>query len=405
MSRPYEPLEVDMVEAEQMEQRLGFSLPAHRLPYEDNRTDYAIGLLGLHWVMHCMHIPAYHAARFNMAVGCEIDETQIQRTRNQGLFEGPVVRDWREFVRRDDVDVIDCTFGHNPSKIGRRREVVEACAEAGKPLMIHKPVATDVATAETMAQTAAEAGSILAVNQDCRYNPASYALRELCTPERLGRPVLIEVQNYWGGSPIPLCDDRMERYAFIGHTIHHADMIRWWVDEPCVEVYACSRALSTLAIYKFADNTVAYHMENHSQPGSEHSTTSRVQCERGVIEAGHNWNWHVPSAENRDFVDVFPARQEDGVRLPLPVHIYEPAWSKVNKWELYEGPFYEIAAPNAGMMGSMGCLMRAIETGQAPDTDISGAIESLRMCLAAVQSARTGQPADPNDLPDDLTAG
>jgi predicted dehydrogenase len=391
--------------AEELKDRLGFAPPAHRLPYEEMRTDYGVGLLGLHWVMHCMHLPAYHAARFNMTAACEIDETQIERTREQGLFDGPVERDWGEFIKRDDVEVIDCTFGHAPSKIGRRVEVVEACADAGKALMIHKPVATDVQTAEKMQSMAEEAGTILAVNQDCRYNPASYAVRELCTSERLGRPVLLEVQNYWGGNPIPLGDDRMDRYAFIGHTIHHADMIRWWVGQPCVEVYAETRALSTMAIYKFADGTVAYHMENHSQPGSEHKTTSRVQCEKGIIEAGHNWNWHVPSAEGRDFVEVFPGKEAPSVRLPMPIHIYEPAWSKVNKWELYEGPFYELAAPNAGMMGTLACVMQAMDTGEKPDNDVSGAIESLRMCLAAVHSARTGRPADPNDLPDDLTAG
>jgi hypothetical protein len=53
------------------------------------------------------------------------------------------------------------------------------------------------------------------------------------------------------------------------------------------------------------------------------------------------------------------------------------------------------------MMGTMGSLMRGVELNEPPDNHIDGAIESLRICVAARLSGKTGKPVDPRDLPPD----
>ncbi len=383
------------VETKDVEDALGFSAPPHRLDYENQRTDYGIGAIGLHWVMLIMHLPAYRAARFNVAAAAEINEDRIRETQQKGFDVGPILDDWRELVRRDDVDVIDCTFGPKGDKELKRLQVVEAAAEAGKAVMIHKPVASTLSVAEQMAQVAQEAGIWLAVNQNCRYNPACYCVKQLLRPDRLGPAGLIEVRNYWRGDPKSKSD---ENGAWVGHTIHHADLIRWWVDSPCTSVFCEATMSSNVSIYEFQDGTVAYHMENHT--GVEaHETYMRVQAEKGVIRARHNWNWHFAEPRDYEYVEVFPDTSEPGVRLPLPKHVYEPVWYGLNPWEPVTGPWYDLAGPVAGMMGTMGSLMRALQTNQPPDNHVEGAIESLRICLAAQISAKTGKPVDPREVP------
>jgi predicted dehydrogenase len=247
-----------------------------------------------------------------------------------------------------------------------------------------------------MAQIAAAGGIWLAVNQDCRYNPASYTVKQLLAPARLGRPITIEVQNYWRGDPKPFDHTG----AWMQHMVHHADLIRWWVGEPCVSVYAKAASRSTMTIYEFADGILVYHMENHT--GVEHHDTRiRVTAEKGVIRAKHNWNWHYGSAKGLEFVEVFRHTKEPPVALPLPEHVYEPPWTGINKWIPSSGPYYDLAGPIAGMMGSMGALMRGVETQSPPDNHVDGAIASLRMCLAAELSVKLGQPVDPREVPSD----
>jgi predicted dehydrogenase len=380
---------------------LGFSLPPHRPDYENRRTDYGIGLVGLHWIVQCAYLPAYRAARFNVVGAAEINPDRIAEAVEKGFPRDAIAGDWRELVRRDDVAIVDCCFGHRRDGLERRRQVIEAAGAARKHVLIQKPVAHTVAVAEEFARIAAQAGIRLAVNQNARYNPANYSIKQLLSAERLGRPRIVEVRQYWGsGAALPPAE---RVHATIDHMIHHADVIRWWVGQPCVSVYARSLHGTTLATYEFADGTVAHHVENHSGVRA-HENEVRVMTERGTIKAAHNWGWHVPSSAGLDFVHVWTGGGKEGLALPLPEHIYEPPWHRINPWEKARGPYYDLGAPVAGFMGTMGALMRAAETGEPPENDVSTAIESMRMCIAAHHSSNTGRPVDPREIPADLAA-
>jgi predicted dehydrogenase len=364
------------------------------------KLDYGVGIIGLHWVVQIMHLPAYRSAQYRLVAAAENMPEKIEQVKSKGYKIGKYLDNWPDLVRLPEVEVIDCSFGHNIARQAKRLEVVHACAEAKKHLMIHKPAAVTLSLAEEMARVADQAGIHLAVNQNCRYNPANYAVKHLLTPERAGKPVIIELQNYWTGN---FPDPNNNKAAWIAHTVHHADLIRWWVDSPCVSVYAKTKANSSLTLYEFENGVVVYHMENHSGV-LEHDTTMRIQAERAIIKAGHNWNWHYPSSKGRDFVNVFVDRREPAVEIPLPEHIYEPVWSDINHYIPHSGPYYDLGAPVAGMMGSMGALMQGVAENRAPENSIHRGIEVLRMCMAAEISGSTGKPMNPKDVPSDYSS-
>ncbi len=384
-----------------LEGQLGFAIPPFRLPYEDFGTDSRIGVAGLHWVVQILHLPAYLAARFDVTAVAEIREEAIRDARRLHLIDAdtPVVGDYRELVGRDDVDVIDSCFGHKPGRQERKLDLVRAAVSAGKPVLVHKPAASTLGVAEAMVTASEESGVPVCVNQNMRYNPAAYTMKQLLTPERMGPPLIIELQHYWRGDPKP-ADDR--RPGVMQHVIHHADLIRWWVGAPCVSVYAKCQQHASMTIYTFANGTVAYHMENHSGV-LHHDNTIRIQTANGIIHGKCNWDWHLGSSEGRDCVEVYRDTREPGVELPLPLLTYEPHWSEINKWQPHEGPWYDIGAPVAGMMGSMGSLMRGLSERVQPDNHISTGVESLRMALAVEIAAREGRPVAPDDVPSDYT--
>ncbi|MEU6643904.1 Gfo/Idh/MocA family oxidoreductase [Saccharomonospora sp. NPDC046836] len=95
-----------------------------------------------------------------------------------------VETDWRELVRRDDVDLVDiCTPGDTHA------EIAIAALEAGKHVLCEKPLANTVAEAERMAEAAARAEargvrSMVAFNY--RRVPALSLARQLVAEGRLG---------------------------------------------------------------------------------------------------------------------------------------------------------------------------------------------------------------------------
>jgi predicted dehydrogenase len=94
------------------------------------------------------------------------------------------VTDWRSVVERDDIDVIDvCTPGNSHA------EIAIAALEAGKHVLVEKPLANTVAEGEAMvaaASAAATRGVVSMVGFNYRRVPALALARELIASGRIG---------------------------------------------------------------------------------------------------------------------------------------------------------------------------------------------------------------------------
>ena len=88
------------------------------------------------------------------------------------------------------------------------RDVAVACAEAGKHLLVEKPLATTVADAEAIVAASERAGVTLMVDFHNRLNPPMVAAREAVARGDIGKPVYV--------------------YARLSNTIAvPEDMLRW----------------------------------------------------------------------------------------------------------------------------------------------------------------------------------
>ncbi|MEU0571491.1 Gfo/Idh/MocA family oxidoreductase [Nonomuraea sp. NPDC005983] len=89
--------------------------------------------------------------------------------------------DWRELVRRDDVQIVDiCTPGDSHA------EIAIAALEAGKHVLCEKPLANTVAEAEAMARAAAGAPGKSMVAFNYRRVPALALARRFVEEGRVG---------------------------------------------------------------------------------------------------------------------------------------------------------------------------------------------------------------------------
>ncbi len=91
-------------------------------------------------------------------------------------------QDWREMIQRQDVrGVVIATPAVTHAEIAMR------CIEAGKDVLVEKPLATAVADAEKLVGLAEASGAVLMVGHVLEYHPAVLALRTLIEDGELGK--------------------------------------------------------------------------------------------------------------------------------------------------------------------------------------------------------------------------
>jgi predicted dehydrogenase len=120
-------------------------------------------------------------ARPGMKLICGRDEAAVAQAADQFGWEG-YVTDWRELLKRDDIDLIDINAPSNAHK-----EIALAAARAGKHLFCEKPLALTLADAREMLQAAEQAGVKHMVGFNYRFAPAVRLAKKLVDDGRLGQ--------------------------------------------------------------------------------------------------------------------------------------------------------------------------------------------------------------------------
>jgi predicted dehydrogenase len=135
------------------------------------------------------------------------------------------------------VDYVDvCTFPDF------RLEPVALCAEAGKHVQVQKPIATSLATARQLIETARRGGILLGVVSQHRFDDASLFLSRAIASGRLGRLLQCDAYVKWYRSPEYYSRPVKGSWktegggALINQAIHQIDLLRWLAG-PVAEVF------------------------------------------------------------------------------------------------------------------------------------------------------------------------
>ncbi|MGD9519609.1 MAG: Gfo/Idh/MocA family protein, partial [Armatimonadota bacterium] len=129
-------------------------------------TAKGFGVIGL-GVWGESHLMTYNSTPGAWLVGvCDVKE-DLARQRAEEFGAEFWTTDYRELIAREDiaaVSVVTPDFMH--------REIAVAACEAGKHVLLEKPMATTVEDAEAIADAAAAAGVRVMVDFHNRWNPA-----------------------------------------------------------------------------------------------------------------------------------------------------------------------------------------------------------------------------------------
>src|SRR5215471_9997094 len=148
-----------------------------------------VGMVGTGAISH-KHAQAYRNIGY-LVVACA--GLEPARSRNFADRYGcEALEDWREVCRHPGVDFIDvCTFPDF------RFEPVELCAQEKKHVQVEKPIATNLETARRMLRAAREAGILLGVVSQHRFDESIQFLKRAIVGGQLGKILQADAYVKW----------------------------------------------------------------------------------------------------------------------------------------------------------------------------------------------------------------
>ncbi|MGX9425418.1 Gfo/Idh/MocA family protein [Bradyrhizobium sp. LeoA1S1] len=273
------------------------------------------GLLG------CGRIAERHAdllggnriERATLAAVCD-----LVRTRADALaakFGVDAHYDIDDFLARKDVDAVALL---TPS--GMRREHVIACANAGKHVVVEKPMALRLRDADDMIRACDEAGVKLFVVKQNRFNVPVLKAREALEAGRFGKLVLGTVRVRWCRDQAYYDQDSWRgTWAYDGGVLtnqasHYIDLLEWFFGD-VISVHA--RAITALVRIEAEDTAVATLKFRNGALGVIEATTATrptdiegslsILGEKGIVEIA---GLAVNQIRHWRFVDELPSDKD-----------------------------------------------------------------------------------------------
>jgi len=242
------------------------------------------------------------------------------------------------------------------------RDAVILAAQAGKHILVEKPIATTEADARDMIQAAEQAGVKLMVGFTLRFVPHYIQARNAVAAGKLGDLVSVFARRLNVISQAERIGGRTGVLHFLG--IHDFDMLRWVVGSEPVSIYT-EASTSVPRVYP-----------------DENETFSIIRFANGVVGCAHiGWNLPNNYPAGRDFkLDIIG--NKGAFNLDLTNQGVEIVTA--------EGAKFPSTSP--GLIEEDRAFVNCVlDDTPVPVTGEDGVV-ALKMVLAALESIQTGQP-------------
>lgn len=184
-----------------------------------------------------IHAEGYeqHSDLWQVSVTCD-NNLSAAEALAQSFPDCTAVNDWRAVLDRADVDAVDICLPHDLHK-----PVAVAAAEAGKHVLIEKPLARNMEEAVAIVEAAERAGVTLMVAHNQRYMPQHRQVKELlergtfgdllCVRADLNQDLILQTERMGGSAHWLHKKQGAGGGAIISGSIHKLDLFRWLFGE------------------------------------------------------------------------------------------------------------------------------------------------------------------------------
>jgi predicted dehydrogenase len=184
------------------------------------------------------HLMAYTSTPgARLAAMCDKNEALLEQ-RRAAYGADLVTGDYRELLASPEVaavSVVTPDFLH--------REIAVAACEAGKHVLLEKPMATTVADARAIADAAEANGVTVMVDFHNRWNPALFSLKQSIVGGEMGEPQMLSLRLndtlYVPTGMLSWAGASSVAWFLASHSL---DLVRWLFDDEITRVYSVSRS-------------------------------------------------------------------------------------------------------------------------------------------------------------------
>ncbi len=256
-----------------------------------------------------------------------------------------------------------------------RLKCVLAGLANGCHVLTEKPMAESLGDAHKMIAAAKAAGRIYAVVQNRRYIEGIRRIRQTIENRTLGKLTALHA-DFFIGAHFGGFREQMKNVLLLDMSIHTLDAARFIVGADPVAVYAqesnpsgswYSHGAAANAIFEFSDDVIFTYRGSWVAEGAQTSWESTWR----IIGTNGTLLW-----DGADKFEAHVVADNSGFHRPLRDVVVPPA---------------PHPSQTHGHASVIAAFLKAVETGQAPETAGNDNIKSLAMVLAAIESGRTQQ--------------
>lgn len=342
-----------------------------RLP---RRRDVRIGCVGSGFIMRDCHLVAYRNAGFNpVAIASRNLETARAVAGQHGIATVHASVD--DLLADESIEVLDFAVPPNvqPELIRRALDVNKSL----RGILAQKPLAMNVPDARELVERCRQAGVVLAVNQNMRYDQSVRAMKDLLNRGWLGEPVLGTIDMRAIPHWMPWASGLSSLATFV-MSIHHLDTFRYWFGTPD-RVLASTRP-DPRTSFPHTDGINLYILEYESGLRAASwddvwTGPAREGCESDI---GIRWRFEGTEGLARGTIGwpSYPARTPstlDYTTKRQPGFWLQPRWNDV--W-----------FPDA-FVGTMAQLLCALDDGTPPEISGADNLETIALGTAVFAAA------------------
>jgi predicted dehydrogenase len=226
------------------------------------------------------------------------------------------------FLARPDLDVVYIAtppFLHHAQAL--------AALQAGKHVIVEKPLALTVGQADELIAVARSRGRLLVANLMQRYNPLFDAVLGLVEGRVLGEVLHGSFENYASDESLPeehwFWDRSRSGGIFVEHGVHFFDLFAGWLGGGRLEAAQVGLRPGTSieehvhCTVRYGDSTLVNFYHGFHQAGRMDRQELRLVFERGDLVL-HDWvptrvriRALVDERQTRDLCDLFPGARLD----------------------------------------------------------------------------------------------
>ncbi len=300
-------------------------------------------------------------SRAQMVVTADIDEGRAKRVAEK--FEAKkAVTDYREML--DDVDGVIIALPHH-----LHYEVAKECLEAGKHVLLEKPMANTEKECLDLMEIAKKADRVLMLAYCMRYHPLVTKMKELLDEKVYGDVFQVSVwteqhteypPEHWASKASQLGGGQL-----FSHGCHYIDILLWYLGRPIKGTHVGTNygtpwmereGTSNVAI-EFEGGKLGYHFGTWGARGSRLRYSFHAHCTEGMIEAAISHGKLIAHAngEEKLLIEIEPGK-----------HTHKEVEH----------------------------FLDCVETGQTPFTNVTEALQGLRVIWRLYQAEEENLVAD-----------